>query len=85
MTLIPDELRRLVYDRARGRCEYCLMPERYAVKHHEIDHIRATKHAGLTSAANLCLSCFQCNRHKGSDLTSIDPVTDQIVPLFHPR
>jgi hypothetical protein len=26
-----------------------------------------------------------CNQRKGSDLTSIDPETSQIVPLFHPR
>jgi len=34
---------------------------------------------------NLCLSCIQCNRHKGSDLASIDPATGDIVLLFHPR
>lgn len=85
MSSIPDELRRFVYNRANGRCEYCLMPADYAVKRHEIDHVRAEKHGGKTLESNLCLSCFQCNRHKGSDLTSIDPLTDQIVPLFDPR
>jgi hypothetical protein len=29
--------------------------------------------------------CFFCNRRKGPNLTSIDPETDRIVPLFNPR
>ncbi len=82
---ISDSVRRLVFERAKGRCEYCLIHARYAVKSHEVDHIRAEKHGGQTIESNLSLSCFQCNRHKGSDLTSIDPVTDKVVLLFHPR
>jgi 5-methylcytosine-specific restriction endonuclease McrA len=85
MSTIPEALRRFVFERAGGRCEYCLMPAQYAVKRHEVDHIRAEKHGGQTIESNLCLSCFQCNRHKGSDLTSIDPLTDKVVSLFHPR
>ena len=82
---IPDGLRRFVIERAHGRCEYCLLPAQYAVKRHEVDHIRAEKHDGKTVESNLCFSCFQCNRHKGSDLTSVDPLTEQVVLLFHPR
>jgi len=52
---------------------------------HEIDHVVAEKHNGQTAAHNLCLSCWVCNRHKGSDLTSLDPQTGAITPLFHPR
>ncbi len=85
MSAIADNLRRLVLERAGGSCEYCLLPARYAVKSHEVDHIRAEKHGGQTHEANLCLSCFPCNRHKGSDLTSVDPLTDKVVLLFHPR
>ena len=85
MTYIPEALRRQVYERANGKCEYCLLPERYAVKRHEADHIRAEKHGGLTTFDNLCLSCFDCNRFKGSDLSSIDPLTDDVVALYHPR
>lgn len=31
------------------------------------------------------LACLPCNRYKSSDLTSIDPLTGVITPLFHPR
>jgi len=85
MSYIPESLRRQVHERARGNCEYCLLNERYTVKQHEADHIRAEKHGGLTVSDNLCLSCFDCNHLKGSDLSSIDPLTDQIVALYHPR
>ena len=50
-----------------------------------MDHIVALKHGGLTEADNLALSCALCNKHKGSDLASLDPETGEIAPLYHPR
>ena len=85
MTYISESLRRQVRDRAKGNCEYCLLNERYGVKQYEVDHVRAEKHGGLTVLENLCLSCFDCNHFKGSDLSSVDPLTDEIVALFNPR
>jgi hypothetical protein len=84
-TYIPSELRRLVYERAGGCCEYCLISEAAVFATHEIDHIIAEKHGGLTEPDNLALSCVLCNKHKGSDLASIDPDTGRLVPLYHPR
>ena len=84
-THIPAILRRLAYERAVGRCEYCQMPERFSFALHQIDHIIAEKHGGATLADNLALSCILCNKHKGSDLASLDPLTGEITPLFHPR
>jgi hypothetical protein len=52
---------------------------------HEPDHVIATKHGGETSADNLAFACFVCNRHKGSDLASVDPETGMIERLYHPR
>jgi HNH endonuclease len=84
-TYINASLRKQVYQEARGCCEYCLIPDIATFAPHEIDHIIAEKHGGLTEAENLALSCTLCNKHKGSDLTSIDPETGEIVPLYHPR
>ena len=39
LTYVPAELRRLVRERARARCEYCLIPESAVFAPHEIDHI----------------------------------------------
>jgi 5-methylcytosine-specific restriction endonuclease McrA len=85
MSYIPDALRRLVEERAGYLCEYCMIHARYTLKRHEVDHVHATKHGGLAVAENLCYCCFECNRHKGSDLASIDPETQEIVLLYHPR
>jgi hypothetical protein len=82
---VPVALRRLVRTRAAECCEYCLIPEQITLAAHWVDHIVAEKHGGQTEEGNLALSCVLCNQRKGSDLTSIDPQTGQITPLFHPR
>jgi 5-methylcytosine-specific restriction endonuclease McrA len=84
-TYIPAELRRQVRERAHYCCEYCLISEGFDFYTYEVDHIVAEKHRGTTSLENLCLSCFECNHFKGSDLGSVDVETDTVVPLFHPR
>ena len=85
MSYIPETLRRSVYERANGHCEYCLLSIRYAYLPYEVDHIIAEKHGGKTEDENLCLSCFECNRHKGSDIASYDEDIGDVVRLYHPR
>jgi len=34
---------------------------------------------------NLALSCLFCNEHKGPNIAGIDPLSQRIVRLFHPR
>ena len=85
MTYIPETLRALVSNRAFGSCEYCLLNGEYSIKRHEVDLIYAEKHGGETLEANLCLSCVDCNRYKGTDLASLDPLRGEPVFLFHPR
>ena len=52
---------------------------------HQVDHVIAEKYGGQTVIENLALSCTVCNRRKGSDLSSLDPVAGTLVPLFNPR
>jgi hypothetical protein len=85
MSYIPAALRRAIYQRAAGRCEYCRIHESDTYAPHEVDHVYAEKHGGQTTEENLCLCCALCNRHKGSDLASLDPLNGEITPLFHPR
>lgn len=85
LTHVPAELRRLVWERAGGLCEHCRIAESLTFVPHEIDHIVAEKHGGETAAENLALCRTLCNRRKGSDLSSIDPQTGEVTPLFHPR
>jgi hypothetical protein len=85
MTRVTGELRRQIISRAGNCCEYCLLSQADHVFPFHVEHIIAEKHRGKTSAENLCLSCPACNAHKGSDLSSVDEQTDEIVLLFNPR
>ena len=72
---MPDAgsaLRKMVRVRADNRCEYCLFPEESALVPFEVDHILAIKHGGKAVPENLAWCCALCNRHKGSDIASID-------------
>ncbi len=81
---IPNRLRDRVTKRAEARCDYCLLPARYAFYSHEIDHVVPRKHGGQTLDTNLALACVRCNRHKGSELGSLDPDTGEFA-FFNPR
>ncbi|MAS32861.1 MAG: HNH endonuclease [Anaerolineaceae bacterium] len=85
MTYIPAALRREVVARAGNCCEYCLLSQEDIFFAFEVDHIVSEKHAGQTTRNNLCLSCPDCNRFKGSDIGSIDRETDIMTALFNPR
>jgi HNH endonuclease len=82
---IPAALRRLVVERAKEKCEYCLMPQSASAFEHEPDHIIPTQHGGRTKADNLALSCLRCNRRKGPNVGSFDPETGSLVPFYNPR
>lgn len=83
-SIISTAIRLAVIQRANQLCEYCQKPE-IGFYVHEVDHIIAQKHGGLTSLDNLAYACFECNRYKGSDIASLDPSTKRITPLFNPR
>jgi hypothetical protein len=82
---VPAALRRQLRQRARNRCEYCLLAEEHAFFAHEPDHIVAEKHGGETTLENLALACFDCNRFKGTDIASLDPKSKRLTALFNPR
>src|SRR5260370_20852277 len=85
MAHIAERLREDVSARAGRRCEYCLEPEDLAFARHQVDHVIAEKHGGTTALENLALCCALCNRRKGSDLATLDPMTGELQALFHPR
>ena len=85
VTYLSMAIRQLVRARAGLRCEYCHLAEGDAFLPHEPDHIVGEKHGGTSAADKLALSCFDCNRFKGSDVASYDPESGALVPLFNPR
>lgn len=84
MTLSNDT-RELVRWRAKGACEYCRLPQSASLLPHQVDHIIGRQHRGSDEIDNLCLSCIRCNLKKGPNIASIDPETNAIVALYHPR
>lgn len=82
---VPVTLRQLVIERAGGRCEYCPFPLAASYLAFEVEHIIAEKHGGATTPENLALACPHCNRHKGTDLGSLDPDSGLLTAFFNPR
>ena len=84
--MISPELRQQVRERAAGRCEYCLLPDRIELTGpFHVEHIIARQHRGTDDLSNLARACSRCNRHKGTNLSGVDPDSKTVVPLFNPR
>jgi len=82
---IPVELQRQVRTHFANRCAYCQTAEALTVTTFEFEHIIPRSAHGQTVFANLCLSCPAYNRHKAQRQTGVDPLSNEIVPLFHPH
>ena len=79
-------LKELVRRRAGNACEYCRIPQDATplISFH-IEHIVSRQHGGSDEPGTVALACDRCNAYKGPNLTSLDPDTNAIVPLFNPR
>lgn len=82
---VPIWLRHLVVERANACCEYCLIHQDDAPDTHQMDHIIAFRHGGLTVSENLACACAICNHFKGTDFATIDPSSGAVMMLFNPR
>ncbi len=84
--MIGSQTRTQVRERAQNACEYCHLHQDdspLAVLH--VEHIIPRTHGGTDDLDNLALACIDCNLHKGTNLTGIDPQTNEVTQLFHPR
>lgn len=82
---LSEQVRALVAERARDRCEYCRSPARYATQRFSVEHILPLSRGGQTVAENLALACQGCNNHKYNYSEAPDPVSGERAPLYHPR
>src|SRR6266436_1492872 len=79
-------VRRMVRERAGNRCEYCrLQQEQSPLFPLQIEHIRPRKHHGGDDLDNLALACIDCNLHKSSNISGIEPELGTLTELFNPR
>jgi hypothetical protein len=49
------------------------------------EHIEPRSQAGKTNLTNLAWACQGCNNHKYNKSSARDPVSGEVVALFHPR
>lgn len=61
------------------------MHEEFSFFRHQVDHIISRKHGGLSGEDNLAYACLRCNTWKGTDISSVDLRSGNLVRLYHPR
>ena len=83
--MVPDTLRQVVLQRARGSCEYCRMNQAIQGATFHIEHVIPLARGGATIAENLALACPSCNLWKSDLVEAEDPSTGWRVPLYDPR
>lgn len=82
---IPKPVREQAAKRAGHCCEYCKISDQDTYFGFEVDHVVSRKHGGSNSVENLAYTCFLCNRHKGSDIGSLNKETGEFTRFFNPR
>jgi len=85
MSIVSDQLRNAVVQRANNRCEYCQLPAQFQISGFDIDHVLPRSQGGQTDFMNLALACPHCNAHKWAHIDGEDPESGQRVALFNPR
>jgi hypothetical protein len=71
--------------RSGGRCEYCRMHQALQGATFHVEHVHPESRGGKTDLENLAWCCPSCNLHKSDRSEALDPETDVLAPLFHPR
>jgi 5-methylcytosine-specific restriction endonuclease McrA len=71
--------------RAQDVCEYCRSQEAYSPDSFSVEHIIPLSKGGKNDLNNLSNSCQGRNNRKYVSTEATDPLTGEIVPLYHPR
>ncbi len=82
---LPKRIVKLVWERARGYCEYCLASAIFSSGTYPCDHVIPFSKGGTSELHNLVLSCGYCNGHKHDKTHHFDPMTLQVTRIFNPR
>jgi hypothetical protein len=82
---MKQHIRDYVRIRAKDCCEYCRGQADFSHDFFSVEHIIPLIMNGTDDLWNLAWSCLSCNNIKYTAITAIDPETEQVVPLFHPR
>ncbi len=79
------QIKRMVAERAGGRCEYCRCPADHTPDDFAAEHIIPRARGGTDDQDNLAWSCQGCNSRKFTAVQAVDPQTGSRITLYHPR
>ena len=82
---VTAQQKKAVAERAQDCCEYCRSQARFAIQPFSVEHIIPKSQGGTTTTDNLALACQGCNNHKYNKTEAQDPISGEVVPLYHPR
>lgn len=82
---IPKETQKLVVERAEYKCEYCFALDLLSSSKFNIEHIIPVSKEGTNDLENLALACHSCNQFKYNKLFGLNPETNLLAPIYHPR
>lgn len=82
---LSKKSRKLVFERADFKCEYCFSLEQYSSSPFDIEHIIPLSKGGNNDIKNLALACHGCNLHKYNKMFGIDSESSLLEPLYNPR
>ena len=84
-TYISPAIKKNVFERANGFCEYCKCPSDFSTEPFSIEHIIPKSKNGTDNLDNLALACIGCNIYKSDKIAFLDTITQDYFPLFNPR
>lgn len=84
-TYLSVELRQQLEEVDDGQCAYCQTRVDNTGQALTTDHIFPEVEGGATVFTNLCRACHRCNEAKHDQTHAVDPLTRELVPLYHPR
>lgn len=82
---LNSRLKEAVKQRAANCCEYCWSQEAYSPDTFSVEHIIPLAKGGTHDPNNLAQACQGCNNRKFTSTEAVDPLTGEIVSLYHPR
>jgi len=80
-----DEIKQAIRARANYLCEYYHSPERLSANRFTTDRVVPKSLNGSDDINNLALACRRCNERHYNFIVGVDPITQEIVPIFNPR
>lgn len=82
---LPKAVQKELDKLANGCCEYCKYLQFYSPVRFSNEHIIPLIQNGTNDLENLAKACQACNNSKHTAISALDSITNEVVPLFHPR